>query len=40
MTSIEQIGNKEPEVYRFWSVKEIRDEVIPKLAKDTVSIKN
>ncbi|MBS1626499.1 MAG: hypothetical protein JSR09_02040 [Bacteroidetes bacterium] len=39
MTSIEQVGDKEPEVYRFWSIKEIRDEMIPKLAKDTVSIK-
>jgi len=39
MTSIEQVGDKVPEVYRFWSVKEIRDEVIPKLAKDTVGIK-
>jgi len=39
MTSIEQVGDKIPEVYRFWSIKEIRDEMIPKLAKDTVSIK-
>jgi hypothetical protein len=39
MTSLEQVGDKAPEVYRFWSVKEIRDEVIPKLAKDTVGIK-
>ena len=39
MTSIEQVSDKEPEVYRFWSIKEIRDEMIPKLVKDTVGLK-
>jgi archaellum component FlaF (FlaF/FlaG flagellin family) len=38
MTSIEKNGDKNPEVYRFWSIKEIR-ETINKLAKDTVHIK-
>ena len=36
MTSIEQKGNKEPEVYRFYSVKEVR-ETIGKLQKLTGS---
>jgi hypothetical protein len=36
MTSIEQKGNKEPEVYRFYSVKEVR-ETIDKLQKLTGS---
>jgi hypothetical protein len=34
MTSIEQQGNKEPEVYRFYSVKEVR-ETIDKLMQHT-----
>jgi hypothetical protein len=34
MTSMEQQGNKEPEVYRFYSVKEIR-ETIDKLMQHT-----
>ena len=36
MTSIEKIGDKDPEVYRFWSIKEIR-ETIEKLKAMTVS---
>src|SRR5689334_8397300 len=36
MTSIEQQGDKEPEVYRFFSVKEVR-ETIDKLQKLTGS---
>lgn len=39
MTSIEKVGDKDPEVYRFWSIKEIR-ETIDKLAKDTIPTKN
>ena len=38
MTSVEKVGDKDPEVYRFWSIKEIR-ETIEKLAKDTVHVK-
>jgi hypothetical protein len=34
MTSMEQQGNKEPEVYRFYSVKEVR-ETIDKLMQHT-----
>lgn len=36
MTSIEKVGDKDPEVYRFWSVAEIR-ETIEKLKAMTVS---
>lgn len=36
MTSVEQKGNKEPEVYRFYSVKEVR-ETADKLQKLTGS---
>lgn len=36
MTSIEKVGDKDPEVYRFWSTKEIR-ETIEKLKAMTVS---
>ena len=36
MTSIEKVGDKDPEVYRFWSIKEIR-ETIEKLKAMTVS---
>jgi hypothetical protein len=37
MTSIEKIDNKEPEVYRFYSVKEIREtiETLKALSKHT-----
>jgi hypothetical protein len=34
MSSIEKTGDKEPEVYRFYSVKEVR-ETIGKLEKLT-----
>jgi hypothetical protein len=34
MTSIEKVGDKEPEVYRFYSIKEVR-ETIGKLEKLT-----
>jgi hypothetical protein len=36
MTSLEKEAGKEPEVYRFWSIKEIR-ETIDKLQKMTVA---
>ena len=36
MTSIEKMGDKDPEVYRFWSIKEIR-ETIEKLKAMTVA---
>jgi len=36
MTSIEKSGDKDPEVYRFWSIKEIR-ETISKLTTLTQS---
>jgi len=36
MTSIEKVGDKDPEVYRFWSIKEVR-ETLEKLKAMTVS---
>lgn len=37
MSSIEKEGDKDPEVYRFWSIKEIRQTIVDRV-KDTVLV--